>query len=610
MIKITNNRILLIDDEINILKSLKRVLEAVFDLDETLKPTGSRFIIDTASQSNEAIKLVHESLKSFQPYALAFVDIHIPPGLDGIKTIQRIWEIDPDIQIVICTGSSEYSWNTMRSELKYSNNFLILKKPFETIEIQQLAFALTKKWQLNQQNRVYIDNLESILKTRSKELKETEHLLLLKTTHDLLTGLPNQALLVDRVHQALVTAKNNKSLVGCYFIDINNFQLINDSYGFQIGDVLLKSIGNRLSKLINLQVTTIARWGGNVFVVILTGKDTQDFFEKFATQLLQTINQPYEIDNKTISITASIGICIYPLYANEAYALLKNANTSLNIAKKHGHNNHQMFSNEFYKTALKRADIENRLSHAIDNNEFAFMYYPVFDLITNKILCIETSLVWDHPGRGVIPSKFYIPIAEETGIIISIEEWMLRRVCKQINFWIQKGLKPYRMSIRINDKFFMKNDFVEVVERITKELSTDSNLIELEISGHSLMNNEVDALKKMIELRNLGFHIALNDLSTWYASLNNMTHIPFEKIKINRNFMQGLEERNDHAIIVKTIITIAKNLNLEVIAEGIETCGQLNFLRQNASDKVRGYALQKPLDEESCLNVLSKHNLK
>jgi len=614
-------RILIIDDN----EAIHRDFRAVFEekevdpyfesvkslMFETPDPSGKiqpkklDLVLDSAFQGEEALDLIKKALSIGKPYALAFVDVLMPPGWDGAKTIQKIWEVDPEIQIVICTAYSEYSWEEISRLLQNSDNFLILKKPFDSIEIKQLVSSLITKWELKKQVRYQIENLERLVSERTADLQKANTELAHNATHDILTQLPNRALLTDRLNLAITVVKRNKFYVGVLLIDLDNFKHVNDSLGHDAGDALLTLIAKKLSGLVR-ESDTVARLGGDEFVLVLNNyaKEEDIFFK--ARKLLEAFNQPLEINQHQFTITISIGISIYPKDGMYPDILIKNADSAMYRAKQIGKNTFQKYQEEFNKSTLERAELTSALRQALKNNAFFLEYQPLVKLDSGKIIGMEALLRWNHPTLGIIPPAVFIPLAEETGLIIAIGEWVLRTACLQTKVWQQSVCADLCIAVNVSPYQFHQNDFISVVQNILEESGLEPRFLELEITENIILGDAKEIYEKMEELKKLGIHFSIDDFGTGYASLNYLKTFPFDKIKIDKSFIDNMTSNCEDSSIVEAIIAITKKMNIEVLAEGVERKEQVDFLVQHQGNQVQGFYFSPPVDKEACTALLKK----
>ncbi|MEO8402886.1 MAG: EAL domain-containing protein [Gammaproteobacteria bacterium] len=599
-------RLLIIDDNLQIHSDFIKILatknadklelleESLFG-EKTKKIELPQFIIDTAAQGQEGVKYIAQAKQDKKPYALAFVDIRMPPGWDGIETIKHIWEIDPDIQIVICSAYSDYSWEETAEHLGQNENLLILRKPFDHVSVRQLACALTKKWQLMQESRSYTKNLEARVQERTKKIEY-------QATHDLLTGLPNRAMMIDRIKKEINIAQREKSEFAIFFFDLDRFKLINDSFGHGAGDSVLKSVTTSLSKALR-ENDMLGRIGGDEFVGIFSPVTDKKIIKKITVSLLKAINVPLKVKNHEIIISTSIGIAVFPGDGNNTDELLRNADMAMYRAKELGGNQFQFYTSELAKTCFGRLELETDLHRAINENELFLVYQPQYDLAKNQFVSVEALVRWEHPKKGTLLPIDFIPLAEETGLINTIGTWVLETACKQNKYWQEMGLPKVRVAVNITSKQFKQPDVVACIKKIIDDTGLAPNYLELELTENIILNH-IEAPKKISELRKMGIYIALDDFGTGYSSLNYLRNIPLDRLKIDQSFIQNISHNRDDEIIIQAIITMAHGLNLEVVAEGVETQSQLDFLKSKKCGEIQGFYFSKPLSSHDFETLL------
>jgi len=560
-----------------------------------------KFQIDTATQGKEGVEQILEAIKQGNPYSLAFVDIRMPPGWDGIETIKHIWELEKDIQIVICTAYSDYTWEETIAELGQTDNLLILKKPFDHIAVRQLACALTRKWQLMQESHSYTQSLENTVQERTEELQH-------QATHDSLTGLPNRVLLEDRIKQAVIECERSKKFFAVVFFDLDRFKLINDSLNHAAGDELLRVISKRLQANIRGS-NTLARIGGDEFVLVIRDLDKPEQAASIAASLLSIISQPLSIAEHTITVTSSIGICVYPKDGLKMDELVRNADIAMYRAKELGGNQFHFYTAEMNEESMKTLELEAELRMAISNNEFFLCYQPQVDLKTNTLAAVETLIRWDHPKKGVLLPIDFIPLAEETGLIVPIGDWLLRKACAQNKAWQDSGLTPIRIAVNITTQQLRHFNFVQTLKNILQETKLDPKYLELELTENTIVNN-ASATKVISALKEMGIRIAVDDFGTGYSSLNYLRNIPLDRLKIDRSFVQNILFNHGDEVVIQAIIAMARGLNLEVLAEGVETQKQLDFLKSNKCNEIQGFYFSQPLSAKELIDLLeNKSNI-
>jgi diguanylate cyclase (GGDEF)-like protein len=554
-----------------------------------------KFQIDTATQGKEGVEQILSAIKQGNPYALAFVDIRMPPGWDGIVTIKHIWELDKDIQIVICTAYSDYSWEETIAALGQTDNLLILKKPFDHIAVRQLAYALTRKWKLMQEARTYTQSLEKTVQERTEELQ-------FQATHDVLTTLPNRVLLEDRIKNTINECQRDHLNFAIVFFDLDRFKLINDSLSHTAGDTLLRIISERLQANVR-KSDTLARIGGDEFVLIIRDISNPDEVSIITKNLLNLIARPLTLMDRTLSVTSSAGICLYPNDGLKLEQLIRNADTAMYRAKKLGGNQYYFYTTDLNEESVRALTLESELRHAINNYEFFLCYQPQIDLKTNKLVAVEALIRWDHPERGILPPLDFIPTAEETGLILPIGEWVLRTACEKNKAWQNAGLLPIRIAVNVTSQQINNIRFLETVKTVLNDVKLDPQYLELELTESTLINNP-HTIEIINALKDIGVYIALDDFGTGYSSLSYLRNIPLDRLKIDRSFIQNILTNHGDEIVVQAIITMARGLNLEVLAEGVETKKQMDILKSKNCNEIQGFYFSQPLSEIELTDAL------
>lgn len=601
----SNLRILVIDDNKSIHDDFRKILtlkssDTLVGMEEKLFGTSAnkielpKFQIDTASQGEEGLNYIIQAMKDKQPYALAFVDIRMPPGWDGIETIKHIWAVDPDMQIVICTAYSDYSWEETIEQLGAKENLLILKKPFDHIAVRQLACALTKKWQLLQESKLHMESLEKCVKERTEKIQY-------QATHDLLTGLPNREKFIERVRFEIAKSKTTHSKFAVFFIDLDRFKLINDSFGHDTGDELLKKV---TSSLLNIMPKNamFARFGGDEIVGLFPIEDA-NHIDKIVNPFLSALNVPHRLKEHLVVVSASIGLAIYPDNGLESDTLLRNADMAMYRAKELGGNQFQVYTEELNHACLERLELEADLHNAIQQNEFFLVYQPQYDLNKKKLISAEVLIRWNHPKKGVLLPIDFIPIAENTGLINKIGNWVLETACSQNKQWQDMNVPPIRVAVNIGAQQFKQPDLVSSVKKILDKTGLSPEYLELELTENILLNHS-ESGEKIAQLREMGIYIALDDFGTGYSSLNYIRHVPLDRLKIDQSFVKNINVNRDDEVIIQAIITMAQGLNLEVLAEGVETQRQLDFLKSKECGNIQGFYFSKPLSVNQIENLL------
>jgi diguanylate cyclase (GGDEF)-like protein/PAS domain S-box-containing protein len=447
------------------------------------------------------------------------------------------------------------------------------------------------------------------------EHKKAEERAFFLAYHDTLTHLPNRHLLKDRMKQALTYAERQHLLVAILFLDLDNFKRINDTLGPNTGDLLLQGVGDRLVKCVRKSDTvarvstdasepTVARLGGDEFTVLLNGILNIQNAATVAQRILDMLSQPFMLGAHEVFITASIGITVFPIDSVDVDTLLRNADAAMYQAKDQGKNNYQFYAESMNAMAFERFTMESQLRRALRSNEFHLHYQPQLDLRTGEIVGLESVIRWLHPDRGWVPPETFIPIAEETGLIVPIGEWVLRAVCSETKGWATAGFAPLPVTVNLSSIQLRQKDFTDTVVRVLKESGMDPHYLELELTESILMQHVEATAAKLQEMKDFGIQVSLDDFGTGYSSLNYLKRFPIDVIKIDQSFVKDIEKNRDSASIVKAIIAMGHSLNLKVVAEGVETGQQLKFLRENGCDEAQGYLISAPLPQDALMEFL------
>lgn len=412
--------------------------------------------------------------------------------------------------------------------------------------------------------------------------------------HDALTGLPNRSLFYDRIYHGLARARRSNSNIALMLLDIDRFKNINDSLGHDAGDLMLKTIATRLTETVR-DTDTVARLGGDEFVVVLEGMQAQDDVLLVANKLLVTLAQPMHISGHNISATVSIGVSTFPKDGEQTDELLKHADIAMYQAKEEGKNNCQFYTKGMNATAVNYLLLENDLRRALELNQFTLHYQPQIDLQTGYLIGVEALVRWQHPERGLVSPAHFIPLAEETGLIVPIGEWVLREACRQQKCWLEAGKKVGKVAVNLSPRQFRQKNFPEKVAAILRETRLAAEYLELEITESCAMEHAGETINQLKQLNQMGMFLAIDDFGTGYSSLAYLQRFPIQKLKIDRSFVNDIHADTHDAAITKTIIGLAHSMQLRVIAEGVETHHQADWLRRQGCDQAQGFLYAKPM---------------
>ncbi|MFP5389993.1 MAG: putative bifunctional diguanylate cyclase/phosphodiesterase [Gammaproteobacteria bacterium] len=433
----------------------------------------------------------------------------------------------------------------------------------------------------------------TLLQSLTRANDELHHLAL----HDSLTRLPNRTLLEDRVGHAIAAAERSGRRFALLFLDLDRFKTFNDSLGHQFGDRLLQAVAGRLSSCLRGE-DTVARLGGDEFAVLLSEAATPAIAASVAKKLLDALGEPVHVDDLQHSVSASIGISMYPDDGATMRALMSNADSAVFHAKKMGRGNHQFFAPEMNAAAGARLKLEQALRRALDQNEFELHYQPKVDVASGAVVAMEALVRWRNPERGLVPPNEFIGVSEEIGLIIPLGAWVLREACRQNRAWQDAGLPALRVAVNLSAYQFRQKDLPEFVAAVLVDTGMDPACLELEVTESVVMHNPVEAARILERLHAQGIHISVDDFGTGYSSLSYLKQFRLDTLKIDRSFVRDISSDADDAAIVRSVIALAHSLRLQVIAEGVETHAQLDYLRELGCDQYQGYLRSKPVPAE------------
>jgi diguanylate cyclase (GGDEF)-like protein/PAS domain S-box-containing protein len=422
--------------------------------------------------------------------------------------------------------------------------------------------------------------------------------------HDLLTGLPNRLLLIDRMSQGIITAQRHRTQIAALFLDLDGFKHINDSLGHSVGDRLLQSIATRLVSCVG-NSGTVGRQGGDEFIVLLSELQRPEDAGTMAIRILAAVAEAHCIDQHELHITTSIGVSVYPDDGSDADTLVKNAEAAMYQAKENGRQSFQFFKPAMNARAVERQSIEEDLRRALQRDEFALYYQPKINLATGKITGAEALVRWKHPTRGLIAPMQFIPIAEDCGLIVPLGKWVLQEACRQARAWVDAGLAPMRMAVNVSAVEFQDRSFLEGLFAILEETRLDPGSLELELTESVIMKRVESTTGILRTLRASGVRVAIDDFGTGYSSLSYLRKFPIDTLKIDQSFVRQIGTGGDDAVIVSAVISMARSLRMQVVAEGVEHQEELDFLRAQRCDDAQGYLFSKPVPASVFVNLLT-----
>ncbi|WP_068546450.1 EAL domain-containing protein [Thalassotalea crassostreae] len=554
---------------------------------DTLEAEG--FVVYEAADGDQAILQFEHVIPD-----IVLLDVEMP-GLSGYQVCERIRDHKKghDVPILMVTGADDYQSILKAYDIGATD---FLPKP-----IRWPMIGHRVRYMLRSQNAV-------------SDLKESQDRLKYLAYYDSLTGLPNRQNFNEHLERFLLLANRGEYHVGVLFIDLDRFKRINDTLGHNFGDKVLKKIAKILDSNIRncdliarspdqIPETKVARLGGDEFTVFLSRVDSIDDIAQVAQRIIEEVSEPIMIEQYEVSVTPSIGISVYPNDGHTVTNLMKNADVAMYHAKEQGRSCFKFYSDSLNSRAKERLHLEQALRGAIENDEFELYYQPQMDTRDSSIAGVEALIRWNNPKLGIVSPAEFIPVAEETGMIIKIGEWVLRQACFQAKQWLDKGFSDFQMSINLSAVQFKRGTLVGLIQSVLKNTGLPPQMLKLEITESAVMTDVEENIVRLQQIKTLGVGIAVDDFGTGYSSLSYLKKFPIDTLKIDRSFIADINRNNDIAI-VKAILALAESLGLDVVAEGVENQEQLRILNENNCFYIQGYLFSKPLDAQSCEALL------
>jgi diguanylate cyclase (GGDEF)-like protein len=561
-------KVLIIDDEEQIRHLLIDVL-------------GSGYDCSDAGSAEEALAALSENT-----FDLVISDIDMG-AMSGLELVPRVHSLSPDTVVVMVSGNQDIGFAI---EALRVGAFDYITKPIDLRHVEASVERALNHCNLLKEKRRYKEQLEMLLQQRTAQVDWLAY-------YDTVTQLPNRALFEDRLTQAVSVAKAASQSLGVLFISLDQFKKVNDSLGHGPGDILLREFAERLKSCIT-KSDTVARFGSDEFALLRTQiNGTKDVIETIGS-LSQVLKFSFDLPGHELFATASVGVSLFPLDGEDCQTLLKNAGAALYKAKRSGGANYQFFTADMHELATKRLELESNLRKAIQNEEFTVHYQPRVSVDSLTITGVEALVRWQHPQLGLISPSEFIPLAEDAGLIVPIGEWVLRTACMQGQRWRDQGVAPIQIAVNISARQFHDQDFSQTVIRILEETGLSPKYLELEVTESSIIQDERFAAGMLSRLKSMGINILIDDFGTGFSSLASLKRLPIDALKIDKSFVREATSDPDDAALVMAIITLAHNLRLKVVAEGVETEDQLRFLQLLRCDEIQGYFFSKPLPAE------------
>ncbi len=499
--------------------------------------------------------------------SLVLLDLSLPDSY-GFDTFLKVYAHSPKVPIIVLTGHDDQT--VALSAVKTgAQDYLVKGKLDRELLLRSMQYSIERKR--------YQEQLEY------------------QANYDALTGLPNRNLLRDRLRQSVFAQRFVRS-IGVVFLDIDHFKFVNDSLGHNTGDKLLQNVAERLTETVR-DGDTVARLGGDEFILVLNDQPGQEVIYRAMQRIMNRVAEPIDIDGQELMVTCSAGISLYPQDGPDVETLLKNADAAMYQAKEKGRNNFQFYTAEMNRQVNERLKTETSLRRALERDEFELYYQPRFNVGSGALVGCEALLRWQHPERGLLLPERFIALAEETGLIVPIGEWVLRSACDQARAWQKDGCAPIAVSVNLSMRQFRQEALANAIDDALRRSGLEPRLLEMELTESLIMHDTEVAIRILLRLREIGVDISVDDFGTGHSSLSYLTKLPISALKIDQSFVQDVKGsgRTDEGLVAQTIISLARNLKLKVVGEGVETAAQFEFLRKHDCDEVQGFHLGKPM---------------
>lgn len=568
-------RILVIDDDEQVRCLLLDLLGEVYNCREV-------------SSAEAALSVLGQ-----QSFDLIISDIDMG-GMSGLELVPHVHSISPDSVVLMISGKSNIE---TAIAAMHAGAFDYIMKPFDVRHVEAAVERALKQRLLLAQKRRYKDELEQLLHERTAQVDRLAY-------YDTLTSLPNRTLFEDRLAQAVALAQRADKKVAVLFIAPDQLKKVNDTLGHRAGDQLMQQVAVRLRGCVN-DTDTVARFGGDQFVLVLPEIESSKDVVDVITSIQKALNPSFKLDRQELFATASVGVSFFPEDGHDGSSLVKNAGAALYRAKKSGGNEYRFYTADMHAKASKRFELETSLRHAIDNEEFLLHYQPRVAISGLEIVGLEALVRWHHPKLGLVPPGDFIPLAEETGLILPIGEWVLREACRQNREWQDQGFSRMRIGVNISARQFQQQHLSETVVRILEESNLEPRFLELELTESSIMSNADATIEVLSKLQTMGVAISVDDFGTGFSSLSYLKRLPIDSLKVDQSFVRELATDPDDAALVMAIVNLAHALRLRVVAEGVETQEQLRFLRLLRCDEIQGYLISRPLPVDGIQELLA-----
>lgn len=610
----SSNRVLVVDDDVQLIGEYLRCLgedfepanatttlsdlEKVLFGDDTNEKGAARFEVHSRNRGEAAVAAVEEAVRAGKPYSIAFLDIRMPPGIDGIEAARRIRALDPNVNIVIVTGSLSPEPENLGKEIPPADRIFFFKKPFHAVECRQLAAALCGKWHADLALRHANDVLEQRVWERTEALHKLAYF-------DPVTGLPNKLRLTDEFDRAIHDVNGSGRETLLVLLDIERFSFLNETMGYDSGTELLKAIGRRLLRALEDRGSgagvTVSRFGADEFACLIPQVKDYAALQELVEHVKTTVEEPFLINGRDLFLKAALGAAWYPTHGGNAKTVFRCAEAALHRSMRRPDSGITYYHNEMLISARHRFELETELRQAIENREIIAHFQPQLCLKTGRLAGAEALARWQRPDGTILPPAEFIPLSEEMGISDVLFEAVLRRVCESVRRWHDECQWDIPVSVNLSPHQLRNHDLVGLIQKVLEENKVDRRLINLELTETVLLEDLSIARPVLHDLSRFGVGVHIDDFGTGYSSLSYLAELPVQTLKIDQSFIERLTESKTNERVVQAIVALGKAMQLQVIAEGIETEQQLLLVNEFGCDLAQGFFLGKPMAEKDFL---------
>jgi len=610
----STNRVLVVDDDDKLVSEYLRCLGEDFEPDEAITTLtdlekvlfgeetdergAAKFEVQSRNQGEAAVEAVAAAIEAGQPYSIVFLDIRMPPGIDGIEAAKRIRQLDQHINIVVVTGSMSPAPDNLGKQIPPADKVFFFQKPFHATECRQLAAALCGKWHADMALRSANEELEQRVEERTKALQKLAYF-------DVVTRLPNQLLLIEELKALIEKSEESVGDTVAVLIDINRFSFINETMGYDAGTELLRSIGNRLSRTFcdeaGHRMAVVGRFGADEFAILVPGIENDSEIRELAELVKATVEAPFLINGRDLFLNVSIGVSWHPVHGRDAKSVFRCAEAALHRSMRSLNNSITYYHSEMRYRARYKFDLEAELRGAIENGDICAHYQPQQCTVSGNLAGVEALARWTRPDGSTVPPSDFIPLSEEMGISDVIFESIMRSVCADVAVWRDKVDWNIPVSVNLSAHQLRNQDLVSLIKGILLSENVDRKLINLELTETVLLEDLTIAQPLLDDLSAFGVGIHIDDFGTGYSSLSYLAKLPVQTIKIDQAFIAQLSESEASNRVIEAIVALGKAMKLGVVAEGVETDQQYAIIRRLGCDLAQGYFIARPMPADQLL---------